>query len=75
MGSMVTIDFSFFAVHVYDVGGVICVAYEERADGSALQLVLLLVVSRIGVVTDASTFATCIHVRVEVTPPALLGIL
>jgi len=53
---MVTIDSSFFGVHVYDVGGVICVECDEGADGSALQPVLLLVISRIDVVTDANMF-------------------
>jgi len=72
---MVTIDSSLFAVHVYDVGRVICVEYDGRADGPALQLVLLLVVSRKNVVTDADTLVTCIHVRVEVTLIALLGLL
>jgi len=59
-GNMVTIDSSVFAIHVYDVGRVICVKYDEWADGPALQLVLLLVVRRIDVVTDADTFVTCI---------------
>jgi len=36
---MVTIDSSFFAAHVYDVGGAIRAEYDERADGPALQLV------------------------------------
>ena len=72
---MVTIDSSFFAIHVYDIGLVICVEYDERADGPALQLALLLVVRRIDVVADADTFVTCIHVRVEVTLIALLGLL
>jgi len=72
---MVTIDSSLFAVHVYDVGRVICVEYDERADGTALQFVLLLVASRIDVVTDADTLVTCFHVRVEVTLIALSGLL
>jgi len=70
---MVTIDPSLFAIHVYDVGRFICVKYDEWADGPALQLVLLLVVRRIDVVTDADTLVTCIHARVEVTLIALLG--
>ena len=64
---MVTIDSSLFATHVYDVGRIICVKYDEWADGPALQLVLLLVVLRMDVVTDADTCFTRIHVRVEVT--------
>jgi len=72
---MVTIDSSLFAIHVYDVGRVICVKYDERADGPALQRVLLLVVRRIDVVTDADTFVTCINVRVEVSLIALLSLL
>jgi len=72
---MVTIDSSLFAIHVYDVGRVICVKYDEWADGPALQLVLLLVVRRIDVATDADTFVTCINVRVEVTLIALLSLL
>jgi len=71
---MVTIDSSLFAIHVYDVGRIICAKYDEWADGPALQLVLLLVVRRIDVVTDADTFVTCIHVRVIVTLIALLGL-
>jgi len=72
---MVTIDSSLFAIHFYDVGRIICVEYDEWADGPALQLVLLLVVHHKDVVTDADTFVTCIHVRVEVTLTALLGLL
>jgi len=72
---MVTIYSSLFAFHVYDVSRVICVEYDERADGPAFQLVLLLVVSRIDVVTDTDTLVPCIHVRVEVTLIALLGLL
>jgi len=72
---MVTIDSSLFAIHVYDVGRVICVKYDEWADGPALQLVLLLVVRRIDVVTDTDTFVTCINVRVEVALIALLRLL
>jgi len=72
---MVTIDSSLFAVHVYDVGRGIGFKYDERADGPSLQLVLLLVVRRIDVVTDADTFVTCINVRVEVTLIALLSLL
>jgi len=72
---MVTIASSLFAVHVCDVGGVICVEYDERADGPDLQLFLLLVVSRIDVVTDMDTLVPCIHVRVEVMLIALLGLL
>jgi len=72
---MVTFDSSFFAVHVYDIGGVICVEFEERANGPALQLVLLFVVCRIDVVTNAETYDTCIHVRVALTLIALLGLL
>jgi len=72
---MVTIDSSLFTIHVYDVGRVICVEYDERADDPALQLVPLLVVRRKYVFTDTDTFVTCIHVRVEVTPLALLGLL
>jgi len=71
---MVTIDSSLFAIDVYDVGRIICVEYDEWADGSALQLVLLLVFRRIDVVTDTDTFVTCIHVRVEVTLIALLSL-
>jgi len=71
---MVTIDSSLSAVHVYDVGKVIGIEYDERADGPALQLVLLLEIIRIDVVTDAGTFVTCIHVRVEVTLVALMGL-
>jgi len=74
-GHMVTIDSSLFAIHVYDVGRIICVEYDSRAGGPALQLVLLLVVLRIDVVTDEDTFVTRIHVRVEVTLIALLGLL
>ena len=69
---MVTIDSSLFAIHVYDVGRIICVDDDEWADGPSLQLVLLLVVRRIDVVTNADTFVTCINVRVEVTLIALL---
>jgi len=72
---MVTIDSSLFAVHVYDVGKVIGIEYDDRADGPALQLVLWLVISRIDVVIEADTFVTCIHVRVEVTLVALMGLL
>jgi len=71
---MVTIDSSLFAIHVYDVGRVIRVKYNEWANGPALQLVLLLVVRRIDVVTDTDTFVTCIHVRVEDTLIALLSL-
>jgi len=39
---MVTIDSSLFAMHVYDVGRIIFVKYDEWADGPALELVLLL---------------------------------
>jgi len=35
---MVTIDSSLLAIHVYNVGRVICVKYDEWADGPALQL-------------------------------------
>jgi len=72
---MVTIDSSLVAIHVYDVDRIICVEYDEWADGPALQLVLLLVVRRIDVVTDTDTFVTCIHVRVEVRLIALLSLL
>jgi len=72
---MVTIDSSLFAIHVYDVGRIICVKYDEWADGPVFQLVLLLVVRRIDVVIDADTFVTCIHVRVEITLIALLSLL
>jgi len=72
---MVTIDSSLFAIHVYVVGRIICVEYEEWADGPALQLVLLLVVRRIDLISDADTFATWIHVLVEATLIALLGLL
>jgi len=72
---MVTIDSSLFAIHVYDVGRVVCVKYDEWADGPALQLVLLLVVRRIDVVTDTDMFVSCINVRVEVTLIALLSLL
>jgi len=72
---MVTIDSSLFTIYVYDVGRVICVKYDEWADGPALQLVLVLVVRRIDVVTDADTLVTCINVRVEVTLIALLSLL
>jgi len=72
---MVTIDSSLFAVHVYDVGRIICVKYDEWADGPALQLVFLLVVRRIVVVTDTDTFVTCTNVRVEVTLIAVLRFL
>jgi len=72
---MVTIDSSLFSIHVYDVGRIVCVKYDEWADGLALQLVLLLVVRRIDVVTDADTFVTCINVRIEVTLIALLSLL
>jgi len=71
---MVTIDSSLFTIHVYDVGRIIRVKYDEWADGPALQLVLLLVVLRIDVVTDTDTFVTCIHVRVEVTRIAFLSL-
>jgi len=74
-GNMVTIDSSLFAIYVYDVGRVICVKYDEWADGPALQLALLLVARRVDVVTDADTFVTCINVRVEVTLLALLRLL
>jgi len=72
---MVTIDFSLFAIHVYDEGRIICVKYDEWADGPALQLVLLLVVRRIDVDTDTDTFVTCINGRVEVSVIALLSLL
>jgi len=72
---MVTIDSSFLTVQVYDVGRIICAKYDEWADGPALQLVLLLVLRRIDVVTDADTFVTCIHVRVKVPHIALLSLL
>jgi len=72
---MVTIDSSLFAVHVYDVGRIICVKYDKWADGPSFQLVLLLVVRRIDVVTDTDTFVTCINVRVEVTLIAFLRLL
>jgi len=72
---MVTIDSSLFAIHVYDVGRIICVEYDEWADGPALQLVLLLVARRIDVVSDADALVTRIHVRVEVTLIAWLGLL
>jgi len=72
---MVTIDSSLFAIHVYDVGRVVRVKYDEWADGPALQLVLLLVVRRIDVVTDTDTFVSCINVRVEVTLIALFSLL
>jgi len=74
-GNMVTIDSSLFAIHVYDVGRIICVNDDEWADGPALQLVLLLVVRRIDVVTTADTLVTCINVRFEVTLIALLRLL
>jgi len=74
-GTMVTIDSSLFAINVYDVGKTICVEYDEWADGLAFQLVLLLLVRRIDVVTDADTSVTCIHIRVEVGLIALLGLL
>jgi len=70
---MVTIDSSLFAIHVYDVRRIICVKYDEWADGHSLQLVLLLVVRRIDVVTDTDTFVMCIHVRVEIALIALLS--
>jgi len=72
---MVTIDSSLFTIHVYDVGRIICVEYDEGAGGPALQLVLLLVVRRIDVVTDADTFVTCMNVRVEVTLIVFLSLL
>jgi len=72
---MVTIDSSLFAIHVYDVGRIICVRYDEWADDPALQLVLLLVVRRIDEVTDTDMVVTCIHVPVEVTLIALLSLL
>jgi len=72
-GNMVTIDSSLFAIHVYDVGRIICVKDDKWADGPALQLVLLLVVRRMDLVTDTDTFVTCIHVRVEDTLIALLS--
>jgi len=72
---MVIIVSSFLTIHVYDVSIIICVKYDEWADGPALQLVLLLVVRRIDVVTDADTLVTCIHVRVEVTLEELLSLL
>jgi len=59
---MVTIDSSLFAIDVYDVGRVICVKYDERADGPAFKLVLLLVVRRIDVVTNTDTFVSCIDI-------------
>ena len=71
---MVTIDSSLFAIHGYEVGRIICVEYDEWADGPALQLVLLSVVRPIHAVTDTDTFVTCIHVRVEVTLIALLSL-
>jgi len=74
-GDMVTIDSSLFAIHVYDVRRVICVKYDEWADGPALQLVLLLVVRRLDVGTNTDTFVTCINVRVGVTLIALLSLL
>jgi len=74
-GNRVTIDSSLFAIHVYDVGRIICVKDDEWADGPALQLVLLLMVRRVDVVTDADTFVTGINVRVEVTLIALLRLL
>jgi len=72
---MVTIDSSLFAIHVYDEGRIICVNDDDWADSPALKLVLLLVVRRIDVVTNADTFVTCINVRVEVTLIALLRLL
>jgi len=72
---MVTIDFSLFAIHVYDVGRIICVKYDEWADGPALQLAFLLVVRRIDVVTETDTSVTCINGRVEVSLLALLSLL
>jgi len=72
---MVTIDSLLFAIHVYDVGRIICVKYDEWADGPPLKLVLLLVARHIDVVTDTDTLVTCIHVRVEVTHIALLSLL
>jgi len=72
---MVSIGSSLFAVHVCDVRAVICVEYDERADGPALKLVLFLVVSRIDIVTDTNTLVLCIRVRVDVTLIALLGLL
>jgi len=69
---MVTIDSSLFAIHVYDVGRIIRVKYDELADGPALQLVLLFVVRRIDVVTGTDTFVPCIKVRIDVTLIALL---
>jgi len=69
---MVTVDSSLFAIHGYGVGRIICVKDDEWADGSALQLFLLLVVRRIDVVTSTDTFVTCIDVRVEGTLIALL---
>jgi len=72
---MVTIDSSLLAVHVYDAGRIICVKYDEWADGPALQLVLLLVVRRIDVVTDTDTFVTCINNRVKVALIASLRLL
>jgi len=74
-GNMVTIDSSLFAIHVYDVRRVICVKYDEWADGPALQLVLLLVVRRIDVGTNTDTFVSCIDIRVKVTLIALLSLL
>jgi len=72
---MVTIDSSLFAVHGYDIGRIICVKYDEWADGPALQLVLLLVDRRMDVVADTDTFVACINVPVEVTLIALLRLL
>jgi len=71
---MVTIDSSLFTVHVYGVCRVICVEYDEWADGPALQLVPLLAVCRIDVVSNADTVDTCIQVRVKVTLIALLDL-
>jgi len=74
-GNMVPLDSSLFAIHVYDVGRIICVKYDEWADGPALQLVLLMLVRRMDVVTDTDTFVTCINVRVDVTLVELLSLL
>ena len=55
------------------IGKIVCVKYDEWADGPALQLVLLLVVCRIDVVADTDAFVSFIHVRDEVTLIAFLS--
>jgi len=73
--SRLTLRSSPDSTYVYDVGRVICVMYDERADGPACKLVLLLVVRRKDVVTNTDTFVPCRDIRVKVTLIALLSLL